>query len=228
MNSLDRAKRFLAAKASKIALAAVPLAVLTVTAPSANAGFTMAINSQQPCNFIDGTGSCSTTIPSATGGDPLGNWIQLATVGLGHPDAFSGSFTLHAGGAATGTLSAGETIPVSWDFTISPTAGSGTANWTVSFALLGVAGHGTSASGQVPYGTQVSGTSTITIASAEANLSTWSVQLAVTAPNSNYTVDVPGANSLDLNPLVAAPEPASLALTAAGMLSAFFFRRRKR
>lgn len=232
MNSLERARHFLAQKASRLALAIVPLAALAIATPSARAGSIVATSGSfattpEACH-ISGTGSsgaCTTTSESSVGGDANINWVSMSGTGtttgtLAFGDANSGSGTLPAG-----------TIPVSWLFDVNQiSAQDPMIDWSITFNIS--IGSGIllfSQSGSASTGSVVSGSGLINNPSS-TSLSGWSMLLD-TAPSGGsftYGITIPGRATVDLNPQSSAPEPASLLLIGPGLGALLYLRRRKR
>ena len=232
MDSLQRAKKFLARKASKLALTVVPLAALAISVPHARAsGVTLSFGSN--CAFSGGfssSGSCATTQQGTAGGDSNMNWIALN--GSGHSDFSGGSIKFLANGSGSGVLASGS-VPVSWDFSITSGTVDPTVNWTVLFELI-FSGGGTS-SFHTSGSASVTTTPTVIQSGGAISTSGGTVtgyELQLTASDSvgagGYTLVIPGSATLDLNPEVAAvPEPSSLlVIGAAGAL--MILRRRKK
>lgn len=228
MNSLEKARQFLAAKASKLAMTVVPLAALTVVAPVASQAAPVGvIFSQGQCGVTSLDGSC-TTVATATGGSELANWIALS--GSTGPGS-SGSATIYAFGSAGGSLEQGVSLPVSWDFTIlNPESLSGTAEWNVYF-LLNLGSGGTASfnqSGTAAIGDRVTGTGSITMDYFD-NIVSYEFGVG-TSSQTYYMLDVPSNSTLDLNPVASTgtPEPSTVTTLLGGAAGLFFLRRRKR
>ena len=229
MNSLQKAKDFLAKKASKLALAAVPLAALAV-APPAHAGGILETNFGCGVNVnttLGGSGTCSLQLGGSTGGNSNLNWMQLfgsATNGSGGLFAdFSTS-----GGAAMGTLPTG-LYPVSWNFMLTSTPPALGVSWNVFFDLVvGGTTYSFSQSGGATTNQTVTGSGFINVTNA-GNLTGFNIQLNTSSNGANYIVTIPGGGTLDLNPLSGVPEPSTGAfmLTSIGGL-ALMVRRKKR
>jgi len=220
MNSLDRAKHFLAQKASRLALTVVPLAALAIASPPARAN--VVLSSGDNC-VVNGSGSCATSQQSATGGNPGINWIGMT--GSGAPSLVSGSgyfLGFSASGSASGSLAAG-TIPVSWDFNINA-ATDPTVNWRVFYELLlpsgGFANFTTS--GSAATGKTVEGDGSIRFPG--GTVDSYIIQLTATSADP-FTITIPGSATLDLNPSPV-PEPSSLLMISAA--GAWMILRRKK
>lgn len=232
MTSLDRAKRFLAARTAKLALTAIPLAVAIPAAfGQGTTGFNF--NTSSGCSVTSGTGSCNVEQLSSTGGNPLGNWVDVYTNGLVSPS--SGSLILVTNSAnASGSFASDETIPVAWDFTLSPIPRGEQAQTTFS----------TTGTPDVPLEWFVNGSPTLTqnlgslsggtytgassfTISGGTTLSSYQIAMVLTN-DFNYNLSVPEGTSIDLNSVAASPEPASFLLAGAGLFGLLHrFRRRK-
>lgn len=229
MTSLDRAKRFLAARTAKLALTAIPLAMAIPAAfGQGTTGFSF--NTNSGCSVSPGFGTCSVGQLSSTGGNPLGNWVDIFTNGLVSPS--SGSLTVSTNEGASGTVSSTESIPVSWDFTLSPfaaeqpqtTFSTGTFDVSLEWFLNGT-DILTKDLGTLSGGTYM-GSSSFTI-SGGTTLSSYRMAMVLTN-DFGYNLNVPGGTSIDLNNVAGTPEPASFLLTGAGLLGLLRrFRRRK-
>lgn len=232
MNSLERARQFLSQKASRLALAIVPLAALAISTPSAKAG-SITATSGSFATIPDGcavsgtgaTGSCATIWEGPVGGNSNINWVAMA--GNGSTD---GTLTFTDGNSGSGTLPAGS-VPVSWLFDVNNLAVQDpTVNWTVTFSInTGSGSISFSQSGSASTGSVVSGSGSIDNPSL-TELFTWSMSLS-TAPSGGsfpYSIVIPGLATMDLNPVSSVPEPASLLLIAPGLGALLYLRRRKR
>jgi len=234
MTSLDRAKRFLAARTAKLALTAIPLAMAIPAAlgQTGTAGFSF--NTSSGCSVSPGSGSCSAGQVSSTGGNPLGNWVDIFTNGVVSPSG--GGLTIATNQGASGSVTTDESIPVSWDFTLSQipptnppplqTTFSEADTFDVSLEWF-VNGDEVLKEdlGNLSGGTYM-GASSFTI-SGGTTFSSYRLAMVLTN-DTNYNLDVPGGTSMDLNSVTATPEPASFLLTGAGLLGLLRrFRRRK-
>jgi len=240
MTSLDRAKRFLAAKTAKIALAAVPLA-LAVPASFGQVSLTFNTGTcTVSAGFPATSGSCALQQFSAIGGNSSANWLDLYTttnIGPGN-----GSILLNANGTASGGMTSGETLPVSWDFSFSqiPTQGGNLTSVSPMDVQISFFINGTTASGSffqdlgnVGLGeTTGSGFLTMPTFTGTDTISSYSIQFNATNVPSNFRLSIPQGTSLDLNDVASAtPEPSTFVLGGAGMgllgLMRRRFRRRK-
>jgi len=250
MNSLDRARRFLANKATKLALTAVPLAALTtIVAPPARAGAIDTFGATASATFSVGTcgvvptfgsGSCSGGQTAAAGGDPNANWIDFSSTTTLFPNT-GGTLKVAITGTGTGSVAANAVIPVSWDFIVSsnntesPSTSDGinalsendTANATVTFNIMdgGSTDTFTKSIDNILYGTEVPGSGSITVSG--GSVTGYSISLEVDGINQNFDVTIPGGKTLSLNP-AGAPEPASGLLGGLGLLGAFLLKRRRK
>jgi hypothetical protein len=237
MSSLERAKRFLAEKTSRLALSVVPLAALAVSAVPAHAEVTFNVgsgsgngNCSVSASFM-GSGSCSSFQQSATGGNVFANWVAIQ--GNGSMSSASGGsidFAVNSGGAS-GVLASG-TIPISWDFLLDSSS-SGSVAWSVLFrvSFSGGGSDSFSMSGSTSLtglsSVEVVGSGAITIGTG-GSVDGYAIALDTNTFGTGipYSVDIPDG-SLDLNSPAPAPEPATLFLVpAAGAL--LFLRRKKR
>jgi len=221
LNSLSRAKQFLAKKASKLALSVVPLAALALV-PNARAGAVYAGGTLETgaCSVSpSGAGSCSTTQASATGGNTNLNWIQM--YGSGSVSG-GGSLYFFASGSGFGSISAG-VVPVSWDFKIQNVQSS--VDWSLRFDIfLTNSGSGSfSQSGSMSSDGSVTGSSQFNVPS--GSVSGWDIRLNTSSQSGSYSVTIPSGSTLDLNS--PAPEPSTILLTSLGG-AALLLRRRKR
>lgn len=233
MNSLERARQFLAQKASRLALAIVPLAALAISTPSAKARpiTTSGSFASNPGDcFVTGTGaagSCGTSIAGAVGGNTNLNWIAM--FGSGNAVGSGDTLDFSADAPGSGTLPAGS-VPVAWDFTVNQlTSQDPTVDWNVAFRIvMSTTGspYSFTQSGSASTGSVVSGTGSIIIPSG-GSLVSFIMDLNTSASGGGfpYGINIPGGATLDLNP---APEPASLLLIAPGLGALLFLRRKKR
>jgi hypothetical protein len=233
MNSLERAKHFLARKASRLALAVVPLAAVAVSTPSAKAA--AILNNSGGCDVTTGTGSCGIDIFSSGGNNHL-NVASLFTSGAavasGSALDFSGGLT--SGGANGGTLNG--KVPVSWDFDIIQAATSRTVDWTITFTLYGSGGSVVSTFSKSGSAASSSGSGTLVAGSGNlpspsgSNIYGYSITLdtETASGKGSYSINIPADASLDLNPDTSTPEPSTLLLTIPGIGALLLLRRKKR
>lgn len=225
MSSLERAKRFLAQKGTKLGLATVPLAVAALHTTPAHAG-TVFVPGGCSIYLYGGSGVCSDVQAGATGGNASANWIQLWSTAI-TPDP-SGSITLGVTNrSASGSgFGAGDSVPVSWDL---QTTGSGTYNWTLLFQINGSSSspsYSTSGAGTAG-GPDVTGSGAINILSSTGAPTSYTITLNVFGDVASLTL--PSASGLNLNPAGGAvPEPGSGVLAGLGMAAAWLFRRRRK
>jgi hypothetical protein len=230
MSSLERAKQFLAAKVAKLAIAAIPLALVAIAAaPHANAGtFRIDTNAASGgCAVLQGLGFCSAS-STPVGGDPSFNWISAS----GNVSSSNGSLEINVGGGiVSGGFAVGDVIPVSWDFFVNSEGVEGTITPTLSYFLTGEGNPFTATLDTTTYGNQThyTGSGQITVASTVVEGDAWGIDLQVAGDSGAFTVDIPAGQTLDYNTAVtAAPEPASLALAGVGLLSALVLKRRRK
>jgi hypothetical protein len=220
MSSLERAKQFLAQKATRLALGVVPLAALAVSAVPAQAS--TIFQTGETCSVV-GSGTCSVSQTGAVGGNPQANWVALTGSGTSTSSSGSQILDFDAIGTDAGTLTAGS-VPVYWNFTLNPSSGS-TVYWTVEETINFSSGGFTEiiVDGNSSAPGQVTGTDSITIFGA-IDVTGYEIQLN-TNGSTPYTVNIP-AGSLDLNP-GGVPEPATLILVA-GAGALLLLRRKKK
>jgi hypothetical protein len=228
ITSLDRAKRFIAEKAKKVAITLMPLAALSVAALPAHAG-TLGTGS---CTTAGGSGSCTITQASATGANPALNWLQLA----GSGSTTTGQlFFGTAIGSASGSAPSQGTIPVSWYFEIID-PGSLTIGWSLGANIIG----SNSQPGVFPSGS-VSSTQFVTgsglIHPNGGTLSSYileaSFQVQGPPGQGAFSVLIPAGSTIDLNGTTTAgpsgtPEPGSVILMGTGGAALLLLRRRQR
>jgi hypothetical protein len=213
----------------KFVLAALPAAI-SFTIPSSARADTF--NFVPSTCVVTGTGSCDVSQQNPVGGDAGGNWVAAFTSGNVSPTNGQQTAGIAASGSATGSLSPGELIPVSWDFIVDNNGSTGNGvNWQVIFNVDSA--HGSisqfAASGTALWGTEVTGSGNINSIFNDV-VSSFSFSLSMSGADSNYTFDVPTAATLDLNPQAQSsgtPEPASLLLVGSG-IGILLFRRKTR
>jgi hypothetical protein len=233
MNSLERAKRFLARKASRLALAVVPLAAVAISSSPAKAN---AVLTSDDCSVTVGSGSCGIELSGTPGGNNHLNSAFLSTSGstvlsVGGVVDFSGG---SPSGGASGSYNG--KVPVAWDFDIvTTTATNRVVAYTITFTLNGsggavvasftTSGSATSSSG----GTAVSGTANIPTPGASTPIFGYTITLDTDNGNGKaYGIEIPADSTLDLNPLTSTPEPSTLLLTIPGVGALLLLRRKKR
>ncbi len=238
MNSLDRAKRFLAAKTAKLALAAIPLALAVPAAlATVNGGPTITFGADSGCS-VTGFGFCNMDQLGAVGGNSSANWVEMFTVDNGSNGGFvtpaDGTIQLDAGGFgnASGFVSPGDIFPVAWDFTLSPMNVPGqkpdspALNVGFTFSLVGSGFEAVFAQnfGALGPGTYT-GTGNLIIPSFASGgtgaLTGFDINFLITNDFNTLALAIPQGTSLDLNS--PAPEPASLDMAALGMAATGLF-----
>jgi hypothetical protein len=219
LDSVSRARQFLAKKASKLALSVVPLAALALV-PSARASATFDVGTCT-VDLAFASGSCSTSQYSATGGNPNLNWIQMTGKGsVNVVNSSAGFIDFLASGGGSGSIVAG-VVPVSWDFQVNAMS---TVNWTISFEIFANNGSGSyTQSGYLSSGGEVKGASEINVPS--GGVTGWKMSLNTNAVNP-YVVTIPSGSTLDLNS--PAPEPSTILLTSLGGVALLLRRRKKK
>jgi hypothetical protein len=221
VNSLERAKLFLAKKASRLALAVLPLAAIAVPAHAGSF-------SAGGCGLMTGSGSCTVSQASSTGGNSQANWLQM--FGSGWAQSSGGWMAeFFASGGASGSLSGN--VPVSWDFSVNNVLDP-TVDWSVDFEVfynmsgsqsIQTAEFSQSGSGSTPF--SASGSGLLSLPNG-AMLNGYSMDL-FTSSSGAFTVDIPENLTMDLNPASGVPEPSTILLVSAGG-AALLWRRRKK
>lgn len=245
MNSLERARKFIAGKSAKLALSVVPLAAIAFSAiPSAQAGAITPITfSSGSCNVGSGSGVCVAAQNANPGTDVNSPWVQVFSSGAITPDS-NKAISLSGGGSATGSTTTGEVIPISWDFFINSGSSSGSVFYALNIGLGGSGGGFAGTQTTAAIGSEVTGSTMITIASG-GSVDDFSFSLEIFGngfPSQQpagfssviaeppFSLTIPGGSTLDFNPGVASPstpEPASLLLVGAGGVL-LFLKKRKR
>lgn len=170
-----------------------------------------------PCSVQHGTGSCSVAEVSATGENSTLNWIRIS----GDISSNDGSVQIVASGNASG-FAAGESIPISWDFSVATPDPGIAFFWRLQFDLDTTDGVNDPLEDDFSISNQeISGKDVLLLPAGEARF--WSLSLSVsTSPQSPLSVHIPAETGLNFN---ATPEPSSLLLTAAGVAALLFSRK---
>jgi hypothetical protein len=229
LHLLERARHFVAAKATTVALTVVLLAALTAIAVPAKAiGINSVTFDTSSCFLTQGGGSCGDSIVSSTGGNPVGNWLDMYTTST-LTESSVGASVIQVDGTATGSFTTTQVLPVAWNFTVnSAVNGVTSVLWSLDFQVTtsnGVAS--VNPSGTATIGVPVTGNTTLTVA--PGTIMSYSIDLSVTGPPSDdFTVTVPGGSTLDINPVSPTPEPASFLLAGLGSMLLFLRGKLKR
>jgi hypothetical protein len=217
-NYVERAKSLMQKTARTTALVIVPLAA----AVSAHAGAISALpTSNFSCVTIDNgaSGGCSGGAVQLGASNGVAG-VQLFTTGSISFSNSGGELILSTNGDISGgTLLSGTTLPLAWDFILSPTGTSDLIGWQLVFTL-DVSGSpiGSFTTSGLGNGT-ITGTGSLqTTADASTNVSLIG-DLTWTGDSNADTIDVsvPGGSSFDFNSPGGVPEPASTGLVAAGL-----------
>jgi hypothetical protein len=212
---LTQAKQFISKKASKLAMAAVPLAVLAVAVP-AKATVVVLDSGADNC-FAENPGSCVLTT-SPTGGNTFMNQVTLT--GTATTSGGFASLGNSGSGTSNGGLLSGN-VPVFWDFTI--TGNSGPVGWSVFFDLNYSGGDDFFSLSGSTAGGEVTGSGSISVPTA-INVISYGIGISANGSGS-FTLSAP----LVLNSTQSsAPEPGSLLLMGAGGAALLIGRRKKR
>ena len=231
MTFIGTAKRLLAAKATGLALTVLPLvAAIAVGAQSARAvGFD--VNASGHCVVSNGSGSCSVGEVSPIGGNPGGNWVDLFT--LGDVSAVSNRVVLsyvENGDGITGTVTAGEEIPFSWDFFIIDGGSGGSVTWRIEAKMTGSdnfliydTGILTSSTGS-----HIQGSALMTVL-VDGAPDDFSLKLLASS-TSPFSINIPADATIAFNPASAAavPEPASLLFSGLGLTAIALMKKKVR
>ena len=224
MDLLNQAKEFIARKASKLAMAAVPLGVLAA-AGTAKAT-TVVLDPNYPGQTADycypyDTGSCTLTT-NATGGNSFLNQVVLT----GSATTNSGGQTLYAGlgnsgsGTSNGGLLTGN-VPVSWVFAVN--GNSGAVGWSVDFWLVYSGGEYSFSTSGSTSGGQVTGSGSISVPTPEA-ITAYGINITASG-SSSFTLTAP--LTLNSTPASSAPEPGALLLMGAGGAALLLVRKKR-
>ncbi len=232
MNSLEKARRFLARKTATLALTILPLAAVAMPAQAASVNFlsfntgACLVGQSAGTSNLSTTGSCVAS--SGTGGNSGANALSLSGNGQATSEGGGVGLVFGSSGSATGSFTGN--LPVSWDFTVSSDASAIFYNLSISAFTDSVGGSGGSvfatSTGSVASGTRVIGSSALFLF---PDTLSWSIDLTVsTSTGTSLNVDIPVGSTIDVNPNVAStPEPASFALLGLGTLALGLIRRRK-
>lgn len=242
MNSLERARKFIAGKSAKLALTVVPLAAIAFSAiPSAKAG---AITfSSGSCQVGSGSGACFAVQNANQGTDLNAPWVQVYSNGVITADS-GNAVSLNGGGTASGSTTTGEVIPISWDFFVNSVGNSsGSVAYSLSLGLDGSGGGFAGTSDFASIGSEVTGSSAITIVSG-GSVTDFNLSLVIfgngfpqeqqpagfssLSESPTFSLTIPGGSTLDVNPGAATPEPASLLLAGAGGALLLLFKKKRR
>jgi PEP-CTERM motif len=229
MTSVERAQRFLQAKARTIALTVAPLAAVAVAVPSADAAalsFSPSTCSANPSgggSFVS-TPSCNVS-QLATGANGVAGVKLYGTATLMADFDTYLTINITTQGSASGT---GGTIPLSYDFTLSNTSSS-TMDWDVYFDVAGDLADASGSASGVSTGGTITGGFTVD-ASNIGNAYEYVLHVEATDENANggdtFTLNVP-QNSIDVNPVATAtPEPASWSLLGLALGPLAWWKRR--
>lgn len=218
MDLLSKAKEFLARKASKLAMAAVPLAVLAVTTPAKATTLILDPNGTDNC-YAQANGTCVLST-SPTGGSTFMNQLILT----GSATAASGGFanlSNSGSGTTNGAILPAGSIPVSWVFQV--TGNSGQVEWSVEFELEGALNNYFFSQSGSTSGGMVTGSGAIVLGSSDT-INGYDIEVDTNGTGS-YSLSAP----LNLNAsLSSAPEPTSLLLMGAGGAALLALKRRKK
>jgi hypothetical protein len=215
MDLLTQAKQFLARKASKLAMVAVPLAALAVAIPAKATTVVLDGGGTDNC-FAESSGTCTLTT-NPTGGNAFLNQVVMTGTAVS-----SGGFA-NLGNSGSGTTNSGSfsgIVPVMWNFSI--TGNSGPVEWSVDFNLNEGA-FDFSMSGSTTGGTVISSGSI----SVPTSTSIFAYSMNVSANGSGgFTLTAP----LVLNSAAqtSAPEPGSVLLMGAGGAALLLVRRKRK
>jgi hypothetical protein len=217
MTSVDRAKRFLQNKSRSLAMAAIPLAALVTVAMPAKASFSFSnplgcsggtINSNQ-------TGGCSgSLLPTQPNGVNGVSFNGSYTVTAVSPGGYT--FNLDWSSAVSGGTFTGQ-IPVTWDFTVTPSDTVTSWDWSLDFVFGGafsVPESGTASGVQHIQGSDFANFTGQTVGSF---LLEFSLSQNATNGNESFTLTIPADTSFDVNAAAPTPEPSTFVLVALPM-----------
>ena len=183
------------------------------------------------CSVLLQVGMCSNSQVATQGGLSSANWIGVSSAGaINSANSDGGNFfQIDAAGSASCFFFSSAQLPVSWDVFIDNNAG-GVSNWDVLFQVNLTEGnffvHPSGVDSAVGR-SEIKGSATIQMS--DKNVTGYEIFLqAVNSVNSSFSVNVPGGETLDLNPasVTTTPEPSGLLLAAAGV-AGLLWRRKK-
>jgi len=216
---LNQARGFIARKASKLAMAAIPLAALAIAVPAKATTVTLDGNGTDNC-YASQSGIC-TLATNSTGGNTFMNQLVLtgATTSSSGGETNYANLSNSGSGTAMGTLPVG-IVPVSWDFTISDNLGP--VGWSVQFFLDFSGGYYQFFTSGTTSGGEVTGSGSISIFAVQA-ITGYGIGVFASG-GSAFNLAAP----LTINSQTSAPEPGSLLLMGAGGAALLVLRRKKR
>ncbi|MCU1326388.1 MAG: hypothetical protein JWN34_1758 [Bryobacterales bacterium] len=256
MDSLQRARTFIAAGAGKLALAIIPLAAAAITAMPAQAGFVQPAQFAGTCEVsssngfavnVNGSGGfCSADSTSTPGANSGANSFSVYGTNRAYSFGASGSsfgltytaalFDSNIAGDASSIASGPQatvatgSVPLAWDFTLTGSDPQAEIRYSLSFTTGGITYSPFGEYGVAVSGQRVSGSGLFTgfDGFGPSVFVTFSASTDTGASGGQYLdVDVPGGQTLDFNVATAeAPEPASLFLIVPA-LGMLFIRRKK-
>lgn len=236
MTALDRARRWLETGVKATALVVVPLA--SASGPGRAKADTVTIFDPTSAYFSAASGGASRSTAGFRSLAPLNSIMGAQAYGSAQYDVDGISYEsisfVFAGGAGEGSAPfAVSTVPVSWDFTFTPSTNSD--SWSYS-AFTTINDTSTEKDFGSFVGQATIGDSMIATTPFGMSLTSWNVILQIDwqsasggSGSGNLNWDIPAGQSLDINPAGAVPEPASLWLMIAAMPAglAMFLRRRR-
>ena len=231
MNFIKKAPRLLAPGAIRLAVTVLPVVVAIAMVPESASATGFDISTAGGCTVTTGSGTCGFDEASSVGADANGNWVDLYT--SGDVSAVNNRVILsHSenGDGASGSVFAGEVIPLSWDFFINDGGSGGSVSWTMTVDLTSQDTNLLTYSiptQTVAVGSHVQGSALMTVA-ASGDPINFNIHL-VTGGTLPFSINVPAGSTIDFNPAGGSttPEPASLLLSGLGMAALALWKKKR-
>ncbi len=231
MSCVLNAKYRVRSRATSVALAVIPLAMMIAALPARGESVTF---NPGICMADYGHGGTCTIALLGEGGNPDANQVEVYTQNPYASSAVSSQndreIELTFQGSGSGSFDTPETVPVSWDFDITNRHSGTTVSWNLLFEIFtsGNSPSTESISGSVGSSStaqEISGAGDISGVS--GSVTGWEIQLTATSstPQDTFSLNIPGGATLNLNSPT--PEPSTLFLAGAGLAGLMFKKRTK-